>query len=470
MNLLTGKKKMSPRDTLRNLGGILGIGGAIVKADATSTVDNYKFPSREQHYTQSEIRNPIIPESFLLMYATFYMKPDKAGKHSPAHYLDTADAVNARFAESKVWFSANKITAAHHHDGEDAGEILASDPRFGLAATFFYAHVVNSILGPKTGFDYAQFIPLLTNSGKLLLDPVVKYYKPFIRPSHQDPVTPEGIVTRLDKAYDNLSVSYQRLNYFYSRLMGRWENVRETVQAHSKLSGREAYLTREEADYLQDTLSEFLTRLQETRKDREIMGTINEKINMELEALRGILQGPLVEFDRRLLFPTQSPTMQDALFTVYGNYLKGIFNGAVEQSREFVRTGAEYDKDHPRIAAAEIKPVDQRDVVSRLALGGKPEHKISVGYKAKMGIEEGHGTVRILKSERLPHERLEHLVSFHHSTTIEEVNREAREARSKADGSQTRFEDEASKLEYLRDLIPKKSSWHNLSRAGLLGF
>ena len=462
---------MSSRDTLRNLGEFLGIGGSIIRADATSTVDNYRFPSREQLYTQSGIRDPIIPESFLLMYATFYMENDKAGKHAPAHYLDTADVVNARNAESGVWFSAKKITAAHQHDGEDAGEILSKDSRFRLAATLFYVDVVNSILGPKTGMDYSQLIPLLTNSGKLLLDPVISQYKFLIKPDYEDPVTPEGIVAKLDAAYSGFGVSQQRLTHFYSGLKRRWQNVQKIVISHSSLSGSSAYLDPQEAEYIADTLSSFHARLQETRKDDELRKTIDGVVREELKRLRESIQGPLVEFDRHLLLPTQSPTMQDILFTIYGNYLHRIFSGAVEESREFARSGANYDEDHPRIAAAEIKPVDQRDVVSRLAYGGRPEHKISVGYKAKMGIIEVQNAVTTLRTERLPYERLEHLMSFLHLRTIEEIEREASQAKSKADGPQTRFKDEAEKLKYLRDSIPRKTAepWFHLPKIGLFG-
>src|SRR3989344_1263649 len=117
----------------------------------TQKVERKEFPTRRELYAQAGYtaeQAPALPISWLLMYATSYGTPDKAGKHMPAHFNDAAHSANVRYAETGVRFSPRNIMGSEHHDEwEEEGKKLAkNDPQNSLAVGWIVVDNIHYLL------------------------------------------------------------------------------------------------------------------------------------------------------------------------------------------------------------------------------------------------------------------------------------------------------------------------------------
>ena len=412
----------------------------------TQTIGRKEFPTRAQLIAQAGYSDAFLPESFLLMYATSFYTLDKVGKHAPAHYYDAAHVANLRYGESGVRFSAKDIAESEHHDmPEDIGRLLAkSDQRYAYAAALVVTDVINDLLAPSTGINFNRALPLLTNSGEMIFNPVEESFEPQLIPN-RDIVTRGSLVSKLDDAYAGFHITGRRVNIFYQDLIKRWQYIQLIVKDHK-------YLSAEEAEYIRDTLNRFIDATAKRKKNGEILEprVIDRAVSTEYNRVKHIIKDEqLLTFPRKLVVGKQSPTILDAKLTLYSTYIQKLFDAAVEAGRTMITQGSHETNDE-YLREPKIKCLDQRDVLTRM--GPKPENKYSIATKDMVILEKGPHAVTSMANAGIPYETLWSSLKYLNDVLTDEIRFQMGDAESRM-RRQTSNRDELDNFTHISQLL-----------------
>ena len=437
----------------------------------TKATGDFKFPIRSHIETQTGYSNSFIPTSFWLMYATSFGIKGHSENHQATHYLDAATTANARFSQSKHRLKPVEVAVeAHHDEPEDVPiHLIGNMPQFyRIAAAYVVIDAIDHLLSADLNVDVSRYLMLRSDTGDLMFKPVRKHYesKADAHPEQKLIVHPRDLINKLDDFYGDFSISQGNVQYFYERLVRRWQRIPAMLdlpdiiydQRWISSSPEGKRLIEDEKKYIRSTVQAFI---EETKKRIELgsilqAADIETLVKREYERIKSLVAEPekLEQVDPKLVLPSQPELSLRVRKTLYLHYIRGMMDAVIKDAEAYAasHSNGETNLDDNYLYPALGKFSDARDTATKM--GPNMNNIISQFRKHRIILEEGANTARILRQMQLPYDRWFGAMNFLYNGHVKEINR-LLEHYDKGQGEQTQLKDDYDMFFHMHTLMTK---------------